>query len=91
MSIHGVEKVLYDLSMSGKTRKTYVADPASFLASYNLSESETAEIMNFQVAGMLAKGVNSMLLMGYWMQLEPSHSIRNYLAALRQPAVKGEA
>jgi hypothetical protein len=32
-----------------------------------------------------------MLLMGYWMQLEPSHSIRNYLAALRQPAVKGEA
>ncbi len=91
MSVHGVEKVLYDLSMSGKTRKSYSADPPGFLASYNLTESETAEIINFRVAGMLASGVNSMLLMGYWMQLEPSRSIRNYLAALRQPLTTGEA
>ena len=44
MSVFGVEKALYDLSMSGKTRKAYAGDPDAFLAAYNISEEEALDI-----------------------------------------------
>lgn len=91
MSIFGVEKALYDLSMSGKTRKAYVADPAAFLASYNLSATEAQDIQAFQVHRILAQGVNPMLIMGFWLQLETGHSLQHYLRAISADAAAGES
>jgi hypothetical protein len=90
MSVFGVEKALYDLSMSGKTRKAYVGDPDAFLAAYNISEAEARDIKAFQVANILALGVNPMLVMGFWLQLEPGHSIKQYLRAISAAPVAGE-
>jgi len=46
MSVFGVEKALYDLSMSGKTRRAYTADPAAFLATYNIADAEAEDLGN---------------------------------------------
>lgn len=90
MSVFGVEKALYDLSMSGKTRKAYMADPAAFLAGYNIAEDEARDIQGFQVANLLALGINPMLVMGFWLQLEPGHSIKQYLRAINGAPATGE-
>jgi len=90
MSVFGVEKALYDLSMSGKTRKAYTADPGAFLAGYNIAEDEARDIQGFQVAHLLALGVNPMLVMGFWLQLEPGHSIKQYLRAINSAPTAGE-
>jgi hypothetical protein len=90
MSVFGVEKALYDLSMSGKTRKAYMADRAAFLAGYNITEDEARDIQAFQVANILALGVNPMLVMGFWLQLEPGHSIKHYLRAINSAPAAGE-
>jgi hypothetical protein len=90
MSVFGVEKALYDLSMSGKTRKAYGADPAAFLATYNIADAEAEDIKTFQVANILALGVNPMLVMGFWLQLEPGHSLKDYLRAISSAPAAGE-
>jgi hypothetical protein len=90
MSVFGVEKALYDLSMSGKTRKAYGADPAAFLATYNIADAEAEDIKTFQVANILALGVNPMLVMGFWLRLEPGHSLKDYLRAISSAPAAGE-
>ena len=90
MSVFGVEKALYDLSMSGKTRRAYTADPAAFLATYNIADAEAEDIKTFQVANILALCVNPMLVMGFWLQLEPGHSLKHYLRAISSAPAAGE-
>lgn len=83
MSVHGLEQVLYDLGVTGEARKRFEADRPAFLGRYALSDEEAGWVSDFDVRAMYDAGVNPMLLQGYWLMLEPSHSIGRFMRAMR--------
>ena len=87
MSVNVLEKVLWDLSVNGEAKKSFREDAARLLARYHLTEPERRMILDFDVRGLADEGVNAMLTMGYWMQLEGSRDMEKYLSRMRSPAL----
>jgi protocatechuate 4,5-dioxygenase alpha chain len=84
MSAFAVEKVLYDLGMSGRNRKAFVEDAAGFLAKYPLTDEEATWLRTYELSKLVKSGANPMLVMGYWVQLEGKGSIPSYMKRLRE-------
>ncbi|NMH99664.1 extradiol ring-cleavage dioxygenase [Pseudonocardia acidicola] len=66
MSQTMLEKVLYDLSVDRTARKAFRDDPRALLATYRLTTEEIELICAFDLHALRERGVNPMLLMGYW-------------------------
>ena len=79
MSVNVLEKILWDLSVDRDSKKRFAADPQSFVSRYLLDEREQQMVLNFDVKAMAAAGVSTMLTMGYWMQVEGSRDMDEYL------------
>jgi hypothetical protein len=82
MSFNGLELVLYDLGTDKAKRTAFKEDAAKFLSRYPLDDDERQEVAEFDVKAMTARGVNTMLTMGYWQMTSPDRSMRSYLKAL---------
>lgn len=82
MSVGAIEQLLYDLGSSGRTRKAYAADPEAFFARYALTADEQALIRDENVGELFRRGLNPMLLMGFYMGLHGPASMREYLAKM---------
>jgi hypothetical protein len=91
VSLHGVEKALYDLGVDRASKTAFREDPDAFLGRYRLAADEHAMVAAFDVAALIALGVNPMLTMGYWIEVAPDRSMRSYLARVRAPSEKGPA
>lgn len=83
MTIGRLEKALYDLGVDRNAKTLFKEDPESFTDRYRLDDSEAAALTVFDVARLQQLGANPMLTMGFWMQLEPSHDMGAYIAALQ--------
>jgi hypothetical protein len=66
MSRTMLEKVLYDLSVDRQAKKAFRDDPRALLATYRLTDEEIELICAFDLHVLRERGVNPMLLMGYW-------------------------
>ncbi len=86
MSVNLLEKVLWDLSVNRDAKNRYRADAGKFLGRYNLDRVERAMILEFDVRGLADLGVNTMLTMGYWMQMEGSRDMGEYLSRMNSSA-----
>lgn len=77
-----IEKLLYDLGVRRDVKNAYKEDPDKLLNTYRLNEAEAALVKEFDVQKMVELGINSMAMMGYWLQVEPSRSLGKYLKKL---------
>lgn len=66
MSTTMLEKVLYDLGVDRAAKKAFRDDPRALLATYRLTAEEIELICDFDLHALRGRGVNPMLLMGYW-------------------------
>lgn len=80
MSTGALEQLLYDLGSSGRTRKAYAEAPDAFLARYGLSADEQALVRREDVGELFRRGLNPMLLMGFYMGLYGPASMGEYLS-----------
>lgn len=69
MSRNVMERVLWQLCVERAAKERFRQDPRAFLKRFALNEDETAMIVDFDVAGLQAAGVNPMLTMGFWQEL----------------------
>lgn len=79
MSIGGLEHLLYDLGSSGRTRQAFGSEPEAFLSRYRLDEEERKMVLEEDVAALFERGLNPMLLMGFYMGLHGAASLGDYL------------
>jgi hypothetical protein len=83
MSTNTLERVLWELSGSRESRSRFKDDPKKFLARFHLSDDERQMIEARDVHGLLKSGVNTMLTMGFWMELEGGSTLPEYLRRIR--------
>ncbi|MCU1458392.1 MAG: extradiol ring-cleavage dioxygenase [Actinomycetia bacterium] len=83
MSIYALEKALFDLNVDRPSKQRFRDDPVDFCSRYQLSDDERARVVAFDVRGLVDLGVNPMLTMGYWLELEGSRSLGGYIKRMR--------
>ncbi|HVX22788.1 MAG TPA: hypothetical protein VHB02_15675 [Acidimicrobiales bacterium] len=91
MSVDWLEKALWDLNVDRAAKQSFREDAGRFCGRYRLAEDEAEMLATFDVKGLVDKGVNPMLTMGYWLELEGSRSLGGYVARLRGAARSAEA
>jgi hypothetical protein len=85
MSIHAVEKLLYEICNSGERAEQYRAQPDALLARYALTDQEQQLVRQLDVRGLSDYQVNPMLIMTTWNTLIGPDSIGEYLGKLNAP------
>ncbi|MCW2744538.1 MAG: hypothetical protein JWM48_1088 [Mycobacterium sp.] len=83
MSLTMLEKVLYDLGVDRGAKKAFREDADALLARYRLTADEVRLLRDFDLYELAARGVNPMLLMGYWRL--SGESIPAYLGRIAAP------
>jgi protocatechuate 4,5-dioxygenase alpha chain len=78
MSVNGLESALYDLG-SGAARKRFADDRGGFLQRYRLAPDEAALVVEEDVAGLLQRGANPMLVMGFYLGLHGPQALPDYI------------
>lgn len=73
-----MERALWQLCVERAAKERFRQDAAGFLARFALDEAEVRMIVEFDVAGLQAAGVNPMLTMGFWQELSPQRGMRLY-------------
>jgi hypothetical protein len=89
MSLTMLEKVLYDLNVDRGAKKAFGEDPGVFLAKYRLADDEIGLLREFDLHELAARGVNPMLLMGYWRL--SGQSMPAYLRRIARPLQRENA
>lgn len=74
-----LETVLYRLNVDRKAKKAFAGDAEAWLGETRLDDAEQRLISRYDVRSLLDQGVNPMLVVGYWLECEPSHSLTGYL------------
>jgi hypothetical protein len=78
MSRNTLERVLWQLSVERTAKERFREDSRQFLSRFALSEEEVEMVVGFDVAGLQRIGVNPMLTMGFWQELSPTRSMKQY-------------
>jgi len=86
MSRNVIERVLHQLTIDRGAKQRFRSDASEYLARYSLTDTERQMMLDFDVAGLQAHGVNPMLTMAYWQELSRTRDMRQYMAALRSVA-----
>ena len=79
MSVNGLEQLLYDLGSSRRTRQAFLEDRPAFLSRYALDDEEKGLVIDEDVAALFKRGLNPMLLVGFYMGLHGPASLPEYL------------
>lgn len=90
MSANTLEKALWHLNVDRESKRAFKDDPTKFLARFHLTDKEREMILAFDVRALADSGVNTMLTMGFWLELEGSHNLNGYLVRMnaREPMVR---
>ncbi len=83
MSIHMVEKALFDIAASPASVQQYKAGPDAFLSRYVLDQDEVAMIRGMDVRLMLERQANPMLAMRAYSSVEGRAAMPEYLRRLK--------
>jgi hypothetical protein len=62
MSLYQLQKLIYHINRDPERRERYRQDARSFVKRYELSDQETAAILNVDVRALYTMGVHSLLL-----------------------------
>ena len=86
MSIHTLEKVLYEIASNPANVEEYKYDVDKFLARFALESDEIMLIKDMNVREMVSRNANPMLTMRAFGALEGRANMPEYLRRLNQPA-----
>ena len=89
MSIHAVEKLMYEICNSGERAQQYHTGPDELLARFALTELERRLVRELDVRGLTDYQVNPMLIMTTWNTLVGPNHIGDYLGRLNAPRATG--
>lgn len=89
MSIHAVEKLLYEVCNSGERAAQYRNDPEALLGRFALTGHEQALVRALDVRGLMEYQVNPMLIMTTWNTLVGPDHIGEYLGKLNAKPAGG--
>jgi hypothetical protein len=73
-----IERILWNLSVDRFSKMKFREDPEKFLSRFALDDTDVRMILDFDVKGLQDIGVNSMLTMGYWIEMSPDRSMQTY-------------
>jgi hypothetical protein len=62
MSLYQVQKLIYHVNRDPERRERYRQDAAAFVKAYNLTERESAAVLDVDVRALYTMGVHSLLL-----------------------------
>ena len=62
MSLYQLQKLIYHVNRDAEQREHYRQDPAAFVKNYDLTEQESAAVLNVDVRALYTMGVHSLLL-----------------------------
>lgn len=82
MSVHMLEKLLWEVTQQPSRAAELKADPDRFLLTYALEAEEAALIKNLDVRGLMAREVNPMLIMRIWSIMKGRDQTAEYLRLL---------
>ncbi len=83
MSIHTIERVLFELTASPQRAAHYREDPSAFLAGYPLAPEEVGLITSLDVKEMVRRGLNPMLAMRAFNLIAGRDRFPEYLQKLK--------
>lgn len=84
MSIHTVERALFDIASAPERIAAYKGDPQRFLAAYPLSPDEARLILELDVREMVRRELNPMLAMRAFGAIEGRDQMPEYFRRLRE-------
>lgn len=82
MSIHMVEKALFDIAAGPASTAEYKRDPAAFLGRYALTDEEATLIRELDVREIIARDANAMLAMRAFSCIEGRERLPEYMRRL---------
>lgn len=85
MSNFAIEKLLWQTFTNPAEAGAYHADPDSYLRGFRLDEEELALIKVWDVAGLVDRGVNPMVLLMGYNALQPGANMMDYIGKINQP------
>lgn len=91
MSVHSVEKLLWDICNAPECYEAYRIDPEKMIASYRLDDEEKQMVRHLKVRALTDYNVNPMLIMMTWNAVIGADKIGEYLAKLNAPLQSMEA
>ena len=81
MSLYQLQKLIYHVNRDAAQRERYRQDPVGFVKCYELSDAESAAILNVDVRALYTMGVHSLLLRPFTLLNEISNE--DYAKALK--------
>jgi len=82
MSVHTLEKLLWEITQHPERAADFKADPDRFLRAYALTADEIELVKNLDVRGLMARKVNPMLVMRIWSVMKGRDQTSEYLRRL---------
>jgi hypothetical protein len=90
MSVHSLEKALFDIASAPPEAQRYRVDPDAYLARYRLDAEEARLIKVLDVRELIARDINPMLVMRAFTSLEGRASLPEYLRRLQADSPRRE-
>jgi hypothetical protein len=81
MSVYTLQKLLRDVNRIPERREAYFKSPAAFAEGYDLSESERAALLDFDIRALYEMGVHGLILRPFTILHKVSDP--DYVKALR--------
>jgi hypothetical protein len=81
MSVYTLQKLLRDVNRIPERREAYFRSPATFAASYDLTERERAALIDFDIRALYDMGVHGLILRPFTILHKVSDP--DYVKALR--------
>jgi hypothetical protein len=81
MSVYTLQKLLRDVNRIPERREAYFRSPATFAASYDLTEQERAALIDFDIRALYDMGVHGLILRPFTILHKVSDP--DYVKALR--------
>lgn len=91
MSINALEKALWQAYVNHADTASYKADPAAYAGRFDLDDKECRMLVEGDVCGQIAYGVNPLLVMMVWQAVNGMAEFHKYYALVNGPAMKAAA
>ena len=85
MSSNAMEKAFWTALSDRGQLERYVADPRGYLDGFKIEADEQAEIENWDVAEIAARGVNPLLLLSFFSAVKSPRDLPEYLQKINTP------
>ena len=85
MSTNAIEKALWQALSNPKEMQRLCEDAQAYLKDFNLDEEERALLLSWDVAEVVSRGVNPLLLVSAYTAVRGMETMGEYIMKINQP------